>query len=201
MRKREIRRNEGEGRWRGSTLSPRIVSLANGLPPPLLLLSPPSLPPSLPCFLPHPSPYLVKHHHKRHTRQAKASLEHLLDRGIDEEMREVGPLPVDDKGGWRDGGGGTGGGRKLNKREGRSWRVCRGITLARRAMLPHIFFPPFSRRPSPLCDEPAGLGFIINVDRGKENEPLLHVFLQAPGEGVQLVQGLGAADAGVGPEV
>ena len=56
---------------------------------------PPFLPPSLPPSLPF-SPYLIKDHHKRYTRQAKARLERLLGGGVDEEVREVGPFPVDE---------------------------------------------------------------------------------------------------------
>lgn len=65
---------------------------------------PPPLPPLPPSLLPSLtfSPYLIKDHHKRYTRQAKARLECLLGGGVDEEMREVGPFPVDEAGGGRE---------------------------------------------------------------------------------------------------
>lgn len=99
----------------GSCPSPMVCPCFS---PPLV-----SIPPSLSPSLPNPSPYLVKHHHKRYTRQAKACLEHLFGGGIDEEMREAGPLPVDEKDGGKERGVGGMGRKEVNKKGGAEW-VC-----------------------------------------------------------------------------
>lgn len=118
-----------------------VVSFANSLPLPSTFF-PPSFPPSLP---PSFFPDLIKNHHKRYTRQAKARLERLLGSGVDEEMREVGPLPLDETEGCREGRGREG--RKVKKsvnREERSKRVGpRKLMPAPSAVLPPFSLPPF----------------------------------------------------------